>query len=886
MAKLLARLGRFSFRRRLPVLLVWLLVLAGAIVAGLTAPAAPDDDFSMPGTESQRTFELMRQRFPGLAADAGGATIVFVAPKGASVEDERYRTAITTAVEKLGGGEQVAMVGDPFEGGGVSDDKSAAYASVMYKVPASKVTVASRDQISAAAESARAAGLTVDAGGDALEAPGPGGIAELVAISLAAVILLVALGSLVAAGLPLLTALLGVGVTMLSLLALGKTFGLSQTTTTLALMLGLAVGIDYALFVLARYREERSAGRTAIEAVEVATGTAGSAVAFAGLTVVIALAGLTVVGMPMLTKMGLAAVAAVVIAVLIALTLVPAVIGFVPDRVLPRRAPADRTPPNRTPPDRTLADQTLADQTPNQPLADQTLPDRTPPNRTLADQTLADQTLADQTPNQPLADQTLPDRTPPNRTLADQTLADQTPNQPLADQTLPDRTSPNLTSPNLTSPNRTLARRALERLRRIGDATDGSCAAAHERQRPVRKSIAILGFLVLAALAVPALDLRLGMPGDEARPATTTQRRAYDALAKAFGPGFNGPLMIVVDAKGATDPQSAVSAIADKVGKVRGMASVSPPQFNEAGDTALFEAVPTTAPTDAATQTLVRDLRAARPGMVAGTGATFHVTGTTAINIDLSAKIQQALMLYLATVVGLAVLLLLVVFRSILVPLKAALGFLLSVLAALGAVVLVFQRGVAAGLFGVEQTGPIQSAVPIFTIGVVFGLAMDYEVFLVSRMREAYINGLDPRAAVETGLRRSSRVVIAAALIMMAVFAGFVTEQDPFIKMLGFSLAAAVCFDAFVVRLAIVPAVMALLGRRAWWLPRGLDRIVPRVDVEGTKIQRKPPESAMLAAARGERAATRGEPQQTQATPGERAAAHGEWAGHTRSGDE
>lgn len=728
MATILARLGRYTFKHRLAVILAWLAILGGAIFAGLTAPSAPPDDFSMPGTESQQTFELMEARFPGLAAETGGATMVFVAPQGKEVTTEPYKAAIESAVQKLSNGDQVATVANPFEDHAVSGDRSAAYASVTYKVPASEVSADSRAEIDAAADAARAAGLTVDAGGDALESGGPAGIAELIAIGLAAVILLVTLGSLVAAGLPLVTALIGVAVSMLSLLAVSDAFGLSSTSTTLALMLGLAVGIDYALFVVTRYREERARDLPAIEAVTLAVGTAGSAVAFAGLTVVIALVGLTVVGMPMLTKMGLAAAAAVVVAVLVALTLVPAVIGLAPDKVLSRSTRRAR------------------------------------PGRGNAEGAELDEKV-------------------PTLKVAD-------------------------------------------------------LWARFVLRRPV--AVLTLGVVLLGALTIPAAGLRLGMPGDEAKPTSATQRRAYDELAKAFGPGFNGPLMIVVDAKGAADPERAVSAIADKIARTEGVVSVSPPMLNDAADTALFEAVPSTSPTTAATKDLVNDLREARPELTNGTGATFTVTGTTAINIDLSTKIQGALVPYLATVVGLAFLLLLLVFRSILVPVKAALGFLLSVLAALGTVVLVFQEGVFAGLLGVEQTGPIQSAVPIFMIAVVFGLAMDYELFLVSRMREAHVHGMESRAAIASGIRQSGRVVVAAALIMMAVFAGFVVEVDPFIKMLGFSLAAAVFLDAFVVRMAIVPAVLALLGHRAWWLPSWLNKILPRVDVEGTRLDRNP----------------------------------------------
>jgi RND superfamily putative drug exporter len=676
-ATLLARLGRFAFRRRGPVVLIWLAILAGAIFGGLTAASAPDDDFSVPGIESQTAFDLVRKRFPGVTADAGDASVVFVAPEGAKVTAAPYRTAIEAAVRRLADGDQVAMVDDPFQAGGVSGDATAAYASVRYTVKASGVTDGSRAQIDAAADVAREAGLTVEAGGSAMEVGGGGGVAELIAIGLAAMILLITFGSLVAAGLPLVTALLGVAVSMMSILALSNALGLSATTGTMALMLGLAVGIDYALFVVSRYREERTRGLSAVDAVSLAAGTAGSAVAFAGLTVVIALAGMAVIGIPMLTKMGLAAVAAVVVAVLVALTLVPAVLGFVPDKVLSR-------------------------------------------------------------------------------------------------------------STRRGSPGHSGEK---------GPGRGGTRWARLVLRRPI--AILALGVALLGALAIPAAALQLGMPGDESRPTSTTQRRAYDALAKAFGPGFN-----------------------------------------DAGDTAMFEVVPATSPTDEATKDLVRDLRDARPELTGGTGARFQVTGTTAVNIDLADKLQDALVPYLATVVGLAVLLLLVVFRSILIPVKAALGFLLSALAALGAMVLVFQKGFAADLLGVEQTGPIMSAVPIFMIGIVFGLAMDYQVFLVSRMREDYVQGGKPREAIETGFRHSARVVAAAALIMMAVFAGFIAENDPFIKMIGFSLAAAVFLDAFVVRMAIVPALMALLDRRAWWLPAWLDRILPRVDVEGASLAR------------------------------------------------
>ncbi|GAA4556586.1 MMPL family transporter [Streptomyces collinus] len=722
-ATFLYRLGRLAFRRRWYVALVWAAVLAAVGLGALKAPGAVDEEFSMPGIESQKAFDLMEQRFPGATADSATARVVFIAPGGEKVTAAGNKKAVEKAVAGLGDGTQVANAVDPFAAKTVSKDGTTAFATVTYKVGAADLTDASRSHLERTIDQARDSGLTVEAGGTALAAEGgPGGMAEVIGVAIAAVVLLITFGSLAAAGLPLLTAVIGVGVSMATILALAGALGLSTTTGTLAMMLGLAVGIDYALFVVSRYREERAKGRTPQEATGTAVGTAGSAVVFAGLTVVIALAGLAVVGIPMLTKMGLAAAGAVVVAVLIALTLVPALLGFWPNAVLTRKA------------------------------------------------------------------------------------------------------------------------RKSGRIEENAGANAGTRWARFVLRRPI--PVLLLGVVGLGALALPAADLQLGMPGDEAKPVSTTERRAYDALAEGFGPGFNGPLTIVVDAKGAADPKAAAGTIAQEIGGTKGIVSVSPARFNEAGDTAVFSAVPATAPTDQKTKNLVTTIRDERPGIESGTGASYEVTGTTAMNIDIAEKVQAALIPYLVVVVGLAIVLLLVVFRSLFVPLKAALGFLLSVLASLGAVVVVFQQGHGAELLGVEQTGPIMSLMPIFLVGIVFGLAMDYEVFLVSRMREAYVHGESPSQAVTSGFHHSARVVVAAALIMIAVFAGFIGESDSMIKMIGFGLASAVLFDAFVVRMAIVPAVLALLGDKAWWLPKWLDRALPRVDVEGEALSRPEREQA------------------------------------------
>jgi putative drug exporter of the RND superfamily len=719
-ATLLFRVGRGAFRRRWSVLLLWAAILVAVAAGAALAPSAKESNTSfMPGIEAQKAFDLMEQRFPGTHGDTASARIVFAAPHGEKVTAPGDRAVIDRLVSEAAKGPQVTGAVDPYEAGAVSKDASMAYTTVTFKVAASDLTDTAKTSLRQAIDRARASGMTVEVGGTALATqPAAGGPAEGVGIVIAAVVLLMTFGSLAAAGLPLLTAITGVGLSMAAIMGLASTFGLSGTSGTLASMLGLAVGIDYALFVVSRYREERAKGHAPQDAAGLAVGTAGSAVVFAGATVVIALAGLSVIGVPMLTKMGLSAAGAVVVGVLVALTLIPALLGFWPNAVLARRARKHGVPAG-TPHD-----------------------------------------------------------------------------------------------------------------------NGGSRWARFVLRRPVAVlTVCVVG---MVALALPVMGLRLGMPGDESKPTSATERRAYDDLARGFGAGFNGPLTIVVDAKGTDTPKAAVAAISERIKSTGGVVSVSPARFNPAGDTAMLSATPATGPTDEHTKDLVHAIRDERPRLESATGATFEVTGSTAMNIDVAQALQDALVPYLAVIVGLAFLLLLVVFRSILVPVKAALGFLLSVLAALGAVVAVFQWGWGADLFGIEQTGPIMSLMPIFMVGIVFGLAMDYEVFLVARMREAYLHGGRPAQAIVDGCRHSARVVVAAALIMIAVFSGFIGSAEPMIKAIGFGLAVAVLFDAFVIRMAFVPAVLALLGRWAWWLPAWLDRMVPRMDVEGDGLAPRP----------------------------------------------
>ncbi|GGZ00452.1 MMPL family transporter [Streptomyces nitrosporeus] len=720
MAAFLYKVGRFAFRRRWYVALVWVALLGLAGFGAASASTATSSSFSIPGTEAQKAFDLLEKRFPGGSADGATARVVFKAPEGEKVNDAGNKAEIQEIVGELeSGSDQIASVADPFAANAVSQDGSTAYISVSYEVSSMELTDGTREALEEAGEAARGDGMTVEIGGDALQVMPETGVTEVIGVAVAAVVLVITFGSLIAAGLPLLTALIGVGIGASLITALANVLDLGSTTAILATMIGLAVGIDYALFIVSRYRAELAEGREREEAAGRAVGTAGSAVVFAGLTVVIALAGLAVVNIPMLSKMGFAAAGTVAVAVLIALTLVPALLGIVGKRIMGRKA-----------------------------------------------------RKAAEVKDKPEA------------------------------------------KPNM-----------------------GTRWARFVLRRPVW--VLLVGVLGLGAVAVPAASLEMGLPDDGSQPKSTTQRQAYDLLSDGFGPGFNGPLLVVVDTKGSSDGKAAVDRVSQEIEGIGHVAAVTPATFNEAGDAATITVVSKDRPSSTDTEDVVHAIRDAGTDIKDETGAEVLVTGATAMNIDFSEKMNNALLPYLALVVGLAFLLLMVVFRSLLVPLKAALGFLLSVVAALGAVVAVFQWGWLASLFGVEQTGPIMSMMPIFMVGVVFGLAMDYEVFLVTRMREAYVHGETPGQAVVTGFRHGARVVTAAAVIMMAVFAGFIGSSESMIKMIGFSLAIAVFFDAFVVRMAIVPAVLALLGRRAWWLPRWLDRILPNVDVEGEGLRKE-----------------------------------------------
>jgi RND superfamily putative drug exporter len=704
MAQLLHRLGRFAFRRRRYVLIGWLLAVGLTLGGSMLWSGTPTNGLDVPGTEAQQAADTLQRAFP--QADAGGASaqVVIAAGAGTTLGQAPNAAAVTGLISRLGAAPQVEAV-SALDERSTSPDGRYGIIEVSYAVGGDELTPAATDGLTAALESARAAGLTAEAGGNAVDGGAPElGNAEIIGVIVAALVLLITFGSMVAAGLPLLTAVLGVVIGFSGIALVSAVVDMPSAVSTLALMLGLAVGIDYALFITSRYRSELARGHEPQEAAGRAVATAGSAVVFAGLTVIIALVGLMVVNVPFLTAMGLGSAGVVAVAVLIALTLLPAMFGFAGHRIVARRA----------------------------------------------------------------------------------------------------RRRPATEASGKT----TLGRRWVTLVLR----------------RPVIAVAA--GVAVLAIAAVPTLDLRLGLPDDGMAAADSSPRKAYDLVAEGFGPGHNGPLTVVVDGPD-------VAAVSATVAALPGVAAVSPPRASDTGAVSIFQVIPMSGPNDPATTDVVEAIRTATAGV---SGGDVSVTGLTAVNIDASQKISNSLLPYLALIVGLAFLLLLVVFRSVLVPIKATLGFLLTIGATFGTMVAVFQWGWLNGLLGVPATGPIVSMMPIFIIGIAFGLAMDYEVFLVTRMREEYVAGADPRTAIVEGFSASARVVTAAAIIMISIFSGFMLAPDLQIKMPGLGLATAVLVDAFLVRMTIVPAALALLGRSAWWLPAWLDRIVPDLDVEGSRL--------------------------------------------------
>ena len=707
----LDRVGRACARHPYRTLLGWLLLAIAVLGLQATIGGDTSDDWRVPGIESQTAYDLLDARFPSHAGWSG--RLVFHVDEGRLDEPAR-RAAIDAALEAERAGADVAQVTDPFDpvAPTVSADGRTAYATVNFASSAPKEVYA--DEALAAAQVARDAGVPTEVSGELL-AGRPVEGQEGIGLGIAMLVLLIAFGSVVAMGVPIATAVIGLVIGFGGIGILAGATDVSTTAPMLASMIGLGVGIDYALFIVTRYRDELRAGRSVIDAVGVAIGTAGQSVVFAGLTVVVAICGLVAVGIPSVTTMGLASAIVVLVSVLAAVTLLPGVLGLIGVRI-----------------DRWAI------------------------------------------------------RLPGSR-----------------------------------------------RRRAGGDVRETFAArwAHHIGRRPVR--YAIVSFVALVAIAAPVTQLRLGIADDSNTPDDATQHRAHELLSEAFGPGFNGPLVVVVDLAGVDGAAARDLAVAEVAGGLQaadGVAAVLPPMRNEAGDTAVVTVLPTSGPQDAATSDLVAELR---DGVLDGAAAPAYVTGHTAAMDDLSARIADRLPWFVGAVVLLSFVLLLVVFRSVLVPLKAAIMNLLSIGAAYGVLVAVFQWGWAAELFGIHGQVPINPFVPMLMFAILFGLSMDYEVFLLSRVREEYLRSRDSHDAVVVGLSSTARVITSAALIMISVFLAFVATPDVTVKMFGIGLATAVLIDATLVRMVLVPSTMALLGRANWWLPAWMDRVLPHLDLEG-----------------------------------------------------
>lgn len=715
----LYELGRWCFRNRKKVVVGWLSALLVVGAVGLGFMGSFEDAFEIPGSSSAEAYNRLGMTFP--EATALAATAIIVAPEGSSVADEQESIEAAMAeFEELSTIDTAVSPWNEMVTGMISDDGRAAMMQLNMNVTEtpSAEQLAEITAVGDAVQAELPDGWQVAMGGQAFNITVPSlSIVEVIGVIVAFIVLIVMLGSLIAAGLPLITALIGVGLSMAIMMFVTSLTTISSVTPILAVMLGLAVGIDYALFILSRYRDELRNGSELEEAAGRSVGTAGSAVIFAGLTVFIALLGLGVAGIPFLTIMGVFAALTLVFAVLIALTMLPALMGFMGERMRPK------------------------------PRVDKSGEPKTGEPKHV-------------------------------RWFAWW----------------------------------------------VGVTTS----------HPIVTIVAVVA--ALGALALPALNLHLALPNSGQNPPDQQDRIAFDLTEEYFGAGANGPLIVTVDILNADDPLGVLDGIVEDIEAMEGVASVPMATPNPNVDTGLIQVLPTTGPDAEETVALANNLRDMAPKWDEEFGVDTAVTGMTAIANDASTRLGESLLPFGVLVVGLSLILLAAVFRSIWVPIKATVGYLLSVGAAFGVTALVFNMGVGMRIVNIDHTIAVISFLPIIVMGILFGLAMDYEVFLVSRIREEYVHGTPAVESIRKGFVASGPVVMAAALIMFSVFAFFVPEGMLAIKQVALALAVGVAIDAFVIRMTFVPAVMALLGDRAWYLPKWLDRILPTFDVEGEAL--------------------------------------------------
>ena len=718
MSSFLYRIGRACYRARGKVVAAWLAVLAlfGLLAVGIGG--AFEDDFKVPGASSQIALESLRMTFPE-AADAS-ATLLITAPPGSRITDSDVRPVVEHYLDRLEELPYVKGIQAPYMKeikGLITSDGTSGMARVRVEGSASTFTDAQRADLTqhAATLEKDLPGAAVHIGGEVFSVHVPKiSVVEALGLVVAIFVLVLTLGSLVGASMPIGTALAGVGLGVATVRIAAGVIPVSSTTLMLAIMLALAVGIDYALFILSRHRDQLAAGMEPEESAARAVGTAGSAVVFAGLTVIIALVGLGVAGLPFLTVMGVFASVAVAFEVVLALTLLPAFLGFAGERLRPKPR-----------------------------------------------------------------------------------------------------------------------KQALGLAARFAPGAASSWWVGVVTKWPLVTVAVVL--VAMGALTWPTTSLQLALPNSGRAEPTAQDRITFDLITEKFGIGFNGPLVVTGSIVESDDPLKIMDGLKADIKAMPGVELVALSTPNADADTGLVQIIPTTGPDDPATADLVQRLRDKHADWQQRYGIDTAVTGFTAVQIDVTTRLRDALLPFGIFVVGLSLILLAMVFRSVWVPVKAALGYLLSVGGAFGATALVFNQGWFKEVINLHEPGPVISFLPIILMGILFGLAMDYEVFLVSRMREEHVHGNVERA-IEDGFIHSAKVVVAAALIMFAVFAFFVPAGEGSIKPIAFGLALGVALDAFVVRMTLVPAVMKLLGRHAWWLPRWLDRLLPTLDIEGEAL--------------------------------------------------
>ena len=716
MAKLLYKLGFWASNHIKTVLFSTIALFLVTGIAVLTLWFDFDDDMSIPGTSAQNTIELLEEEFPEVGKAGAQIQVVFKAPDGKDLLDEEVQGHISSLVSDIQNLDGVEMVYTPDMLQNYNEDKTIAFAMAVYDVPSKEVTFEQIDELRALLKATQDEGIQTELYSSETELY-PIELhfkTEVMGIAVAFIILFFTFGSLILAGMPIVTAGTGLCIGLLGILLATNFTSVSFVCLSLAAMLGLAVGIDYALFIVSRFRQEYAKGYSIQQSIAIANGTAGTAVVFAGVTVIIALVGLAIPKIPFLSMMGYTAAVTVFLAILIAVLVVPAILMLLGKKITP---PVDRK--------------------------------------------------------------------------------------------------------------KTKAEKVTDRVKFSGKFMQGWANALNK----MPFVFALVGIALLSIISIPFFHMELGLPDDSFYEEGTHQRDSYDLLEEAYGEGYHASLVVVAEAEENGEVLSKLELLQGELMSMDHVDYITNVVPKQSGEMAVIMLNPTTGPNAQETIDLVHEIRSAHIE-----GVKLHVTGTTAMNIDISEKLTDALPVFAVLIIGLAFIIFMVVFRSLLVPLKAVLGFVLSLGATLGFVTWVIQDGNFYEVFGFATSSPVLNFLPILTVGILFGLAMDYEVFLVSRMREEYAHSGNARKAVMAGVRESGGVVTAAGLIMIAVFAGFMMAPDPMTKIIGLALTLGVIFDAFIVRMMIVPAVMILMGKAAWYMPKWLDKILPNIDIEGESI--------------------------------------------------